>query len=1051
MYAMKPPPRRLSTVAVSLLATVAATGQESPRPVIAPLADSIPALEQQSVWQLDAEWTGADPDHVRRGVYPVGNGRVFTHIGLGARANTMLGLTGPHYRVPGDDGFDGHFGGLTLELVGEANRPVGLEELRVRRVLDANFVVTEDRSRTGLALRTLTFAPPRSTAILRVVDVVNESGTAISGLGLAAVPDAGGTTAIGNRLLRESAPGAGAARATIALTGATPVDGRLVVPIPTIAPRGAFRAVLRVDTFDAGAAIPSNEPDTTVDGALRAASATLDAWQVALRDTTSYDTDHLRLRDLIRDWKVMVLTLRCAETGVVVPMLARRTASVRDTSGALLLLLRFKLWGEARRLLEYQYDAARSLGRIAGEVPLGLDLRELGDRQPDWDTIPIPAAEIPSWIVLQHLWYWRATHDTELIRRHHKLLLACVKRQRREVDDLMRFDGGETWLGGGLLDLAARFPADPRLVGVDATVGRHAYSLASSTLFLTAVQAIGELENAIDEHEHPEKYVDPDAAVTRPGDAWTKRVYSLMTDIERRYWLEDESMFAPAISAVDLSPFASPIANANLMPLWAGWTYPTGERSRDNLRSTLERLWRDDARIGTTPTLGYATGDLQGMLLVALSERDCARRLDVVDELLSSAEPAGEWARLHGPDGRPVAVDPSAPARLMPGESGVDLDAILFALTGIRHASVPNWDSKDIRLKLRLPHGAQFLSVRNTAKDGRRLNLFFRRTTSPLTEDERRANDELAPDKRRDPDSPHARLRFVVDLVEGRPRKGYYDVALNAEGTMFVRYLKPDAPTGEEADLRRIDEMEFCVADHLVFLPRGEHRPTPLAPRRVGGTTGARVVAVSSRPGVRDLFDAATTTFFDSAVPCTVRDLEFLLLTPDGAPAHESLYLDWNHDGGPPASFVAWSDPAWSELLARYGAAGGKILRPGFLRRFEWFDGQDWRAGTEDAGGVIAPPSGAAVAQRLRVSLETGTARECVLRFGSSCGATLRLNGQPISTRRGARPLLPDQDAHVVALKPGVNRLELELDTDGAPRALVRLTESDGTPITGLQ
>src|SRR5690606_13586063 len=99
----------------------------------------------------------------------------------------------------------------------------------------------------------------------------------------------------------------------------------------------------------------------------------------------------------------------------------------------------------------------------------------------------------------------------------------------------------------------------------------------------------------------------------------------------------------------------------------------SGEKSRDNLRNSLQHLWVGDGRVGTTRTLGAATGDLQGMLLVALSERDGIARAEVLDALLASASPAGEWSSFHDADGRPIT---SAGCRLDPAVAGVNVDAI---------------------------------------------------------------------------------------------------------------------------------------------------------------------------------------------------------------------------------------------------------------------------------------------------------------------------------------------------------------------------------------
>ncbi len=291
-----------------------------------------------------------------------------------------------------------------------------------------------------------------------------------------------------------------------------------------------------------------------------------------------------------------------------------------------------------------------------------------------------------------------------------------------------------------------------------------------------------------------------------------------MRDLEQLSWLEDERRFAPALEPVDLTPLRTPFANSNLLPLWVGWTFASGEKSPANLRQTLELLWHDGARIGTTPTVDYATGELQGMLLTALAERDGRGRLETLDALLEMAEPAGEWGELYDSRGRPVAVnDPQWPNRLRPGESGINLDAIWFALTGVRFASYASWDIDDIRLELRLPHGATYLTMRSVEKDGRRLDIHMHEVYETLSAQLWEASAHRLPEDQRDPAKRHRRLHFAVDLLSPEPARGYYDIAVNAMGTVFMRYLRQGEPVAGS---------EFWAEDTLRFLP--------LAPPRKG-------------------------------------------------------------------------------------------------------------------------------------------------------------------------------------------------------------------------
>ena len=160
-----------------------------------------------------------------------------------------------------------------------------------------------------------------------------------------------------------------------------------------------------------------------------------------------------------------------------------------------------------------------------------------------------------------------------------------------------------------------RIGDDSGFIAEDHWRDRKTYSFASSVLFLISLHAMGELVDGLDQLVNPHRWqgTKPDPT---PGQPYVLRGFTIRDEIEKRYWLADEHYFAPAISPVTEQPHRAPFANANLLPLWVGWTFPSGEKSAENLRNSLARLWHRGTRVGSSPTVGYATGELQGMLHV---------------------------------------------------------------------------------------------------------------------------------------------------------------------------------------------------------------------------------------------------------------------------------------------------------------------------------------------------------------------------------------------------------------------------------------------------
>ena len=1029
----------IRTIPLFLLGLAPLLVAQSPASVPAPFDDVLPALRAQSVWQIDV--TGESDDPRARGPIPIGNGYAFAALGLGSRACALDAMTGPTYGAGDVERVgDGAFGGLVLDLLDREGRALGTDHHRVARVVDAGVAVAEDEG-DGVALRLCAFVPEGLASLFGIVEVAAGEGDLPDGLKLR-LRTTRAARADADRLLLAD----GDAMAVITLSGGRGRDGALVTPIPT---GRLWRGVIEIATATGDA---PERAAFDVDAARRALATTLETWHARLAPTPSFDCDRLRVRDLFRDHKVNLLTQRCATTGAIVPMLGRRVFSLRTQTGAMLALLRLRLHTEAHDVLKATFTAVRAAGRLDEDYPLDLKLSAPDaarfDGPAPWRTLPMLPAELPSLVLLQHYWYWRTTGDLTPIDAHALLLETCLKRPVRGTDSLMPFSGHEPWSPAALARLDADLLGDdPSLFGETPTLDLSSSSFVSAVLFMLSVQAYGELSDARDARARPTAWADG-KPTDAPSHAYLRSSFGVLQEIEKRYWMADIGRFAPAVSAVNGSAVREVLANANLMPLWAGWTYPTGEKSRENLRNSLAGVWQGGARIGTTRTLPIATGDLIGMLLVALSERDDARRMDVLDEMLHQAGATGTWSDRVDGDGMPLDPDGDGPGRAVlcdPGTSSVNFDAMMFAMTGIRHAAVPSWDDDDIRLELRLPNGAEYVSLRGASKDGRVLDLFFRRSVGVMNEEERRANDEASPERRRDPNVPHERMRFIVELVEGDPPEGYYHVDIDAMGTMFVRFLKREAPAGpDDHDFRRVEEMEFSKPDANEFL---QHREGPgAAPQSVVTeiADAADTLVVTNRPHLAELVHGATVTICDSGTPLSL-DLLRSLLLEGGKPRHARLLLDWGFDAAPPVQWnrALFASAGWTELLAAYRKAGGAVITPGFVRTAR----QDGAAVTADADGAFRLPAGAEPI-RLVIDVPARTTGPLTLHAAASVGYRVHTANERLLSGSGRSPTLPDREATLLPRSIGSELVvEVDADPERSRVLFLRFAGSNGLPL----
>lgn len=107
------------------------------------------------------------------------------------------------------------------------------------------------------------------------------------------------------------------------------------------------------------------------------------------------------------------------------------------------------------------------------------------------------------------------------------------------------------------------------------------------------------------------------------------------------------------------------------------------------------------------------------------------------------------------------------------------------------------------------------------------------------------------------------------------------------------------------------------------------------------------------------------------------------------------------------------------------------------------------RAGVVLVGAAVAPDDQAAAF--LAVYVRSARKQAAALRLGSSGPVKAWLNGRAVLTREVERPARLDQDAAPVQLERGENLLVLKtVNLDGAWRLLVRLTDPQGLPLSGV-
>lgn len=289
---------------------------------------------------------------------------------------------------------------------------------------------------------------------------------------------------------------------------------------------------------------------------------------------------------------------------------------------------------------------------------------------------------------------------------------------------------------------------------------RPADDVATAALQLHALACAGGILDSQDRLRRPAAW-SHGAPPSPPGAVWAARAAARLQQFEQRHWSEADGAFRAWQGTAASRPAAAFDAAAALMPCWLGMLATTGDRTLRNADAALAAL---RGRRDREPALA-------------------ARWLTAVTQLDGDRDAA--FAAVL----RAAAADPA------------DLDALCFALTGVRLATGPGIDEDWIRLRPYLPPDATFVRVANLRHDGWRLDLAVERRRGAPTHDEQvalqRCQTDAEPTALQPPDASqvavvaaHERVFVAVTLHSPDPPLGYRRVVVHLGGRLFVSALR---------------------------------------------------------------------------------------------------------------------------------------------------------------------------------------------------------------------------------------------------------------------
>lgn len=640
-----------------------------PRPgdragIHAPLAEALPRLEARCAAWADGMGQGEAAADRRRAL-PVGNGRVLCGVGSGARAATLTHLRGPQYAR-------GVFEAADAVTIHASRRPGGSSSHRVESVRGASFAVTEDRAE-GVIVRTLVFAPAGGRAFVVVIDCARDVPQGPDEIALQIDVPQARAVATGFAVTSVAAHGdADARHLACAWPGASASAGALrKVLVPDRAGRYPRQVVLLELSLGDERPVPRGRPFTGAD-ALRAARAHLEHWHARLgtgEDRVVYDCDRREIGDVFDEFAVRAFVMQCGRSGALLPRLDAAQPSLRANSWMLLGLLRLNQFEAVRRMLEHSSHALRTRRAVVDDLGWTEPPRGRPARAQDASILRIRAADLPSWFVLQHLWYWRATGDVDLVARHWALLDACVRAQRRDDADRLPFGGDEPWC--------------------PVSDARHLASLPNGALFELSLRALGAMLGARHRSDgRPRPQVD----------AWSLRADRVRERVERTFWLEAEGRFAMGFDPAQNTPTGHRSLWGELVAPLAGWRSSAG-RGRIHAQSTLA---------GALPDPGADVATTAALLSSAARHAPPQQDRWVAALLRSLRDERGSLDAL-----------------------GLGVDTLAFALTGSSPTILFGPDDPAMHFAPRLPTSATRFALRGHVQNQRRIDLEFERRGEP--------------------------------------------------------------------------------------------------------------------------------------------------------------------------------------------------------------------------------------------------------------------------------------------------------------------------------
>jgi Bacterial alpha-L-rhamnosidase 6 hairpin glycosidase domain len=681
--------------------------EEGPQPEFShPLFERIPQLKEISPYFLSVDTAGDIPEAADLSAFAVGNGYIFAIAGLTLPLATLHEIVGPTYQKR-----DRYFSDVEFTFLVDGE-PASCSREWLARPQNSSVLITVAECESA-NFYTVTFAPQgesderlEKTSLIRLVLTQNNSTSDLE---------------LGYRACSASLP------ENVTATTESIIEIVVERDLPPLSPDGRSLTLRSLDDRPAAvaesclewsASTAAGASDQTVFALISAAgdsSSIIEAVEqldveATLVDTLSYwvDLDEQGVQLSATDEKATALysalrysiAVQQSFTGAISPMSLYTSTWTRDTIGPVKFFLASGLHDRAKSMLDYHYRAVVTSGDYFNAFDNDRLLDNLPD-EPDWESLPEGGgrtrAEGPSYVALMYDDYYRWTGDLEMIRERYGYIKRGVDIQQIDENGLLQFSDDETFRVA--MALAFSLP-------MEGYFSEYAYSANSSFLYVRAAEIVANFAELLGYGNDADYYREQADSVRAATDS---------------LYLTETGFYAPYLDIETGEQAPAPFEDVSTKPLWTGYLAPDDPKATDNLRATVDAIWREDGMLqsqiadsynsffGDIVEFGVHTGMTPGFALDNLARTFHPLAEDAFNALDLVADSSGNYAEYMVYDDHSalqLIYDSSGTmgdytGRFRPWEGGINGTALLRFLLGIE----PDAANKKLRLAPQLPNG----------------------------------------------------------------------------------------------------------------------------------------------------------------------------------------------------------------------------------------------------------------------------------------------------------------------------------------------------------